>query len=131
MLQGPIVCWPRGLPLEKMSVQSETWPLLVRLHSSDDPIEYGTSIPPHAQAPHTFNWEEMTELLKQIPYFTETKALVTHMGDFFSTTKWVTMDLDGDLPISFAARLSFGTPESVVSLSDLCRIIQLLRWWKW
>ena len=66
-----------------MSVQSKAWPLLVRLHSSDDPIEYGTSIPPRAQAAHTFNWEEMTELLKQVPYFTETKALVTHMGDFF------------------------------------------------
>lgn len=82
---------------------------------------------------HTLNWEEMTELLKQVPYFIETKALMTHMGDFFFffATKRVTVDLDDDPPISFVTQLSFGTPESVVSVSDVCRIIQLLRWWKW
>lgn len=80
---------------------------------------------------HTLNWEEVIELLKQVPCFIETKALMTHMGDFFFATKRVTVDLDGDSPISFVAKLSFGTLESVVSLSGLCRIIQLLKWWKW
>lgn len=73
----------------------------------------------------------MTELLKQVPCFIETKGLMTHMGDFFFATKRVTVDLDGDSLISFVTQLSFAILASVVSLSGLCRIIQLLRWWKW
>lgn len=37
------------------------------------------------------------------------------MGDFFSATKQVTVDLEDDSPISFTALLAFGIPESIVS----------------
>lgn len=40
---------------------------------------------------------------------------MTSMGDFFSATKRVTVDLEYDSSISFAAPLPFGIPESIVS----------------
>lgn len=82
---------------------------------NNDFVEYVASIPPHPQAPRTPNREEMVELLKQVPYFTEVEPPVTSMEDFFLATKRITMDLDEDPLISFVARLPFNTLESVVS----------------
>ena len=40
---------------------------------------------------------------------------MNNIGDLFSTTRRISVDLDGDPNIFFMARLSFGTPESVAS----------------
>ena len=57
---------------------------------------------PRPQAPRTPSWKEMVELLKQIPCFIEAEPPVTNMGDFFPLTKWVTVDLNDNPPISCA-----------------------------
>ena len=73
------------------------------------------SVPPHPQTLHTPSQEEMVELLKQVPCFTKSEALVNNIRDHFLATRQVLMDLGGDPSISFVARLSFGTLESIVS----------------
>ncbi|RVX00865.1 hypothetical protein CK203_026558 [Vitis vinifera] len=42
------------------------------------------------RGPRAPSWKEMIELLKQVPYFTKTKAPSISMGDFFPATKRVT-----------------------------------------
>ena len=61
------------------------------------------------------SWEEMMELLNRVPCFTKVEPLSIKMLEFFSLTKRISMNIDGNPPISIAARLPFGTPESVVS----------------
>lgn len=87
----------------------------VSIPLSDELVDYTTSVPPCAQGPRAPSWKEMIELLKQVPYFTKTKAPSISMGDFFPATKRVTVDLNGDLLISFIVRLPFSNPESVIS----------------
>lgn len=58
-------------------------------------------------------WEEMMEMLKRVPCFTDVEAPYTKMLDFFTLTKQISVNM-GDHPPSFSARLLFGTPESVV-----------------
>lgn len=67
-------------------------------------------VPPRAPS-----WEEIMELLKQVPCFTETKPPSTKMSDFVPLTKRVLVDINNNFPISIAARLPYRTLESVVS----------------
>ena len=57
----------------------------------------------------------MVEILKQVPCFIEVEPPPTKMSDFFPLTKQILVNLEGNPPISISARLSFGTPEIVVS----------------
>lgn len=65
--------------------------------------------------PRAPNWEEMMELLKRVPCFTKVEPPSIKMLEFFSLTKRISMNIDGNPPISIAARLPFGTPKFVVS----------------
>ena len=69
------------------------------------------------------NWEELMEMLKGVPCFTNAEAPSTRMSDFFPLTKRVSVNMDGDPPAFVKARLPFGTPESVISC------IQYLQEW--
>lgn len=82
---------------------------------NDDLDRKDVSASPRPQTPRVPSWEEMVELLKQVPYFTKVEPPVTNMGDFFPLTKRVTVDLDDNPPISCATQLPYGTLESVVS----------------
>ena len=66
-----------------------------------------TAVPP--------SWEELMEMFKGVPCFTDAEAPSTRMSDFFLLTKRVSVNMDGDPPTFIKARLPFGTPESVVS----------------
>lgn len=77
--------------------------------------EKQVSTPFHPPTSRTLNWEEMVELLKQVPCFTEVEPLMTKMSDFFSLTKQITVEIDGNPPISTVVQLSFGTLKSIVS----------------
>ena len=57
----------------------------------------------------------MAALLKQVSCFTEVEPLLIDMVNFFPLTKRVSADLGSNPPINVAARLSYGTPESIVS----------------
>ena len=61
------------------------------------------------------SWEEMMEMLKGVSCFTDAEAPSTKMSDFFLLTKWVFVNMGGDPPTFFKARLPFGTLESAVS----------------
>ena len=61
------------------------------------------------------SWEEMMEMLKGVPCFTDAEAPSTRMFDFFSLTKRVSVNMGGDPPAFVKARLLFGTLESIVS----------------
>lgn len=54
-------------------------------------------------------------MLRRVPCFIDVESPSTKMSDFFSLTKWVSMNISDDLPIFVSTRLPFGTPESVVS----------------
>ena len=60
-------------------------------------------------------WEEMMEMLKGVPCFTDAEAHSTRMSDFFSLAKRVSVNMGGDPPAFVKARLLFGTPEPAVS----------------
>ncbi|KAL6349755.1 hypothetical protein AAG906_001642 [Vitis piasezkii] len=56
-----------------------------------------------------------TELLKQVPCFTEPEPRSTNMNDFFSLTNQFFVKMAGDPPIIVVPHLPHGTPESVLS----------------
>ncbi|XP_034686784.1 uncharacterized protein LOC117915339 isoform X2 [Vitis riparia] len=64
---------------------------------------------------HTPSWDEIVELLKQVPYFTKLEPPSTDMNDFFPLTNRFFMKMAGDLSIIVAPRLPRGTPEFVIS----------------
>lgn len=61
------------------------------------------------------SWDEMVEMLKHIPCFTDAEPPSTKMSDFFPPTKRISVNLGGDLPSFVSARLPFGTPESTAA----------------
>ena len=61
------------------------------------------------------SWEEMMEMLKGVPCFTDAEAPSMKISDFFPLNKWFSVNMGGDPPIFVKARLPFGTLESVVS----------------
>ena len=54
-------------------------------------------------------------MLKGVSYFTDAEAPSTKMSDFFPLTKRVSVNMGGNHLAFVSTRLSFGTPESVVS----------------
>ena len=58
-------------------------------------------------------------MLKQIPCFIEAKPPSTKMSNFFPLTKWISVNLEGDPPVSVLAWLPFSIPESIVSYIQL------------
>lgn len=61
------------------------------------------------------SWEEMMEMLRWVPCFTNAEPLSTKMLDFFPLTKWISVNLGGEPPIFVLAWLPFSTPKSTVS----------------
>lgn len=55
-------------------------------HLNDDSVEFVASIPSHPLASRAPNREEIAELMKQIPCFTEREAPVHNMGVLFLAT---------------------------------------------
>lgn len=70
---------------------------------SDDSVECIASILSCPQAPRAPNRKEIPELLKQVPCFTESEALVNNIGGLFLATRRVSVDLNGDPRNSFVA----------------------------
>lgn len=70
---------------------------------SNNSIECVASVPPHPQGLSTPSQEEMVELLKQVPYFTESETPVNNIKDHFMATRQVLIDLGNDPSISFVA----------------------------
>lgn len=67
------------------SIHLESWrPSSGPEQLNDDSIEWVAFIPSHPQAPRAPSREEMAELMKQIPSFTEREAPVHNMGILFS-----------------------------------------------
>ena len=50
------------------------------------------------------SWEEMMEMLRWVPCFTNAEPLSTKMLDFFPLTKWISVNLGGEPPIFVLAR---------------------------
>lgn len=73
-----------------------------------DKKDVSTSVPPPS-------WEEMMEMLRYVPCFTDAKPPSTKMSNFFPLTKRILVNLGGDPLVFIIAWLPFGTPKSVVS----------------
>lgn len=105
------------LPLaKKASCPKLGGPSTSLAYLNDDSIECVASIPSCHQAPRAPNQEKIVELLKQVPCFTESEALVNNIGGLFPATRRVSVDLDNDPNIFFMARLPFGILDFVASL---------------
>lgn len=70
------------------------------------------------------NWEEMMEILRRMPCFTDAESPSTKLLDFFPFTKQVLVSLGGDPPISVTTWLPLGTIESTVSLFNYYKTAQ-------
>ena len=108
---------PVGRPSfsEKASYPKLGGPSTSLAYLNDDSIECVASISSCHQAPCAPNQEKIVELLKQVPCFTESEALVNNIGGLFPATRRVSVDLDNDPNIFFMARFPFGTLDFVAS----------------
>ena len=104
----PNVVAPRNTPIvEKVHGTEVGLDVVVNEGAPNEKSSLAPAAPP--------SWEELMEILKGVSYFTDAEAPSTKMFDFFPLTKRVSVNMGGD-PLAFVlARLSFGTPESVVS----------------
>lgn len=59
--------------------------------------------------------DEMMEMLKHVPCFIDDERPSSKMPDFFPLTKQISMNLGGDPPYFFSARLPFVMPKSAVA----------------
>ena len=80
--------------------------------SIDEEASDEKSSPAAAVSP---SWEELMEMLKEVPCFTYAETPSTRMSDFFPLTKRVSVNMGGDPPAFVKVQLPFGTLESVVS----------------
>ena len=65
------------------------------------------------------SWDEMMEILKRVPCFSNAEPPSTKMSDLFPLTKRISVNLGGEPPVFVSARLPFSTPESGVSCIQL------------
>lgn len=84
---------------------------------------------PASAFPHS--WEEMMEMLRWVPCFTNSEPPSTKMSDFFPLTKWISVNLGDEPPIFVSARLPFGRPSLLSPASRNCRTARCRRSWKW
>lgn len=61
------------------------------------------------------SWDEMIEILKHVPCFTDVEPSSTKISDFFLLTKRISVNLGGDPPSFVSAKLSFGMPKFAVA----------------
>lgn len=61
------------------------------------------------------SWDEMIEMLRHVPCFTDAEPSSTKMFDFFLLTKRISVNLSGDPPSFVLAKLSFGMPKFAVA----------------
>ena len=80
--------------------------------SIDEEASDERSSPAAAVSP---SWEELMEMLKEVPCFTYAETPSTRMSDFFPLTKRVSVNMGGDPPAFVKVQLPFGTLESAVS----------------
>ena len=106
---------PNNAPIAKSPTRKDVCPTqdgtsIGPTHVGDNLDRKDASIPSRVPS-----WEEMAELLKQVPCFTEAEPLSTNMADFFLLTKRVSVDLDDNPSVNVATRLPYGTQEFIVS----------------
>ena len=78
-------------------------------------FEYMTFFSPHSKSTYVPNWEEVSELLKRIPFFTERESSVQNMGVLFPATQQIPIEIDNDPSRSFTTWLLYGTPNTAIS----------------
>lgn len=81
-------------------------------HFSEESFDCMASCPKSSYVP---NWEEVAELLRQIPSFTKRETLIQNMGVLFSATQWISVKIENNLDGSFTTRLPYGTLNNVIS----------------
>ena len=106
---------PNNAPIAKSPTRKDVCPTqdgtsIGPTHVGDNLDRKDASVPSRVPS-----WEEMAELLKQVPCFTEAEPLSTNMADFFLLTKRVSVDLDDNPSVNVATRLPYGTQEFIVS----------------
>ena len=94
---------PRNASTANSSTRENTYPTRDGASIDPAPIDDDLDEKEATVAPRTLSWEEMVEILKQVPYFTDTKPPSTKMSDFFLLMKRISMNLDRNPPISILA----------------------------
>ena len=100
MLRGLAACWLLGRRLAQLRIKHP-------VEKDLDQKDASASVPPP-------NWEEMMEMLRRVPCFTDVKPPLTKMLDFFSLTKRISMNMGGDPPVFVTAQFPFNKLESAV-----------------
>lgn len=84
---------PSNAPIAKSSTRENTYTAQDRASIDPTPIDDDLEKNEATTPPRALNWEEMVEMLKQIPHFTEVEPFSTKMSDFFSLMKWISVNL--------------------------------------
>lgn len=84
-------------------------------HFSEDSFEYRVFFPSHPKPNYVPSWEEVVELLRQIPSSIEREILVQNIGVLFPATQRIPVEIDNDANQSFTARLPYDTPYTAFS----------------
>lgn len=118
-------------PAVASSVRMETCPTQDGAPDGPAPVEEDldqkdalSSVPPPI-------WEEMMQMLRRVPCFTNTELLSTKMSDFFPFTKWVSVSLVGDPPPLSQPDFHLERPNSWFPTFSYCKTARLRRLQKW
>lgn len=84
-------------------------------HFSEESFEYRAFFPSHPKSNYVPSWEEVVELLRQIPSSIEREILVQNIGVLFPATQRIPVEIDNDTNQSFMARLPYDTPYTAFS----------------
>lgn len=89
-------------------------PFTVLKNISEESFECSNSSTPRPKLAYVLGWENISELLSCIPFFTEREPLVWNMGVLFLATQRILVEVDKDPSQSFMARLPYDTPNTAI-----------------
>lgn len=96
------VAGPNNVLVAKSPIRKDTCPTQYGAPTGPDPTDDDLDKKDATAPLRSPNWEEMAKMLKQVPYFTEVEPPSTKMSNFFSLTKQISMNLDGN-PLIFVS----------------------------
>ena len=90
-------------------------PFFVPDNISEELFEYMNSSPSRSKSAYVPSLEEVFELLKWIPSFTEREPPIQNMSVLFPATQRILIKIDDNLNWSFMTQIPYGTPDTAIA----------------
>ena len=90
-------------------------PFVISGNISEDLFECPNSFLHPPKPAYILSREEVSELLRRIPSFTDREPPVQDIGTFFPAMQGILIEMDENSNQSFMARVPYGTPDTVIA----------------